>query len=88
MIESSSTNIMEELSRQVERVTIIRERYRAVEAEHLENRAGNRRITLKVNCSPVIAMITGALEVAHRAAANGDALMIARIIQELKRFEE
>lgn len=80
MTGAASTNLMEELSRQVERVTIIREHYRVVDIATMNMKRA-------VNPWPAIDLMTAALEAAHQAAGGGDILEIARVIRDLKGFE-
>ena len=76
MGDQTSANIMEELSRQVERVATIRERYR-----YLEDLP-------RVVLSPATYLMSAAIEAAHKAAGSGDILQIARAIEDLRGFEE
>lgn len=73
---AEAINLMEALSRQIERVATIRERYRCLS----DMRGANFR--------PAIYLMDVALETAHTAAASGDALTIARSLQCLGQFED
>jgi hypothetical protein len=66
---------MDALTRQIERIAAIRERYRLL--------MGDRRVL----AAPAILLMTDALETAHRAAASGNIPDIARSLQDLEGFE-
>lgn len=72
---STGINLMDALTRNIERVAAIRERYRI--------RIGEAR----VNVAPAIHLMTDALETAHRAAASGSIPDIARSLRDLEGFE-
>ena len=74
--DQTSTNVMEELSRQVERVATIRERYRCLED------------IPRVVLSPATYLMSAAIEAGHKAAGSGDILQIVRAIEDLRGFEE
>ena len=67
-------NVAEKLSREIARVTELREQYKSV--------AG----LPGVNCAPVLAMISAALDRAHRAAGVDDALGQIAAVKELEGF--
>jgi hypothetical protein len=68
-------NLMDALTRNIERVAAIRERYRIHIGE------------ARVNVAPAIHLMTEALETAHRAAASGNIPDIARSLRDLEGFE-
>lgn len=68
-------SLPEQLSREVERVTSIRERYM-----HLTDTPG-------VIVSPVVYLINAALEAAHKSAGYGDLGDMVAALRELKGFE-
>jgi hypothetical protein len=74
---AETINAMERLTREIERVAVLREQYRAL---------GNKGLA-QLNVGPAIHLMTAALEAAHRAAASGDALEIIRVLQDLQGFE-
>jgi hypothetical protein len=73
---AETINAMERLTREIERVVVLRERYRAIS------------LAVRANFGPAIQLMTAALEAAHQAAGSGDVLTIIRILQELQGFEE
>lgn len=75
---AETMNAMERLTREIERVAVLRERYRAMSLEAFSVRA---------NFGPAIQLMTAALEAAHQAAASGDAVTIIRVLQDLQGFE-
>lgn len=75
MTHSTGINLMYALTRQIERVAAIRERYRIHIGE-----AG-------INVAPAMYFMTDALEAAHRAAASGSIPDIARSLRDLEGFE-
>jgi hypothetical protein len=76
---AETINAMERLTREIERVAVLRERYRAISLEAFSVRA---------NFGPAIQLMTAALEAAHQAAGSGDVLAIIRILRDLQAFEE
>ena len=73
---AQSVNILEALSRQVERVATLRERYSCLGGMP------------SVNIQPLCFMIDAALETAHRAAGSGDIPSIACSLQDLAGFDD
>lgn len=69
-------NMAEALSREVQRVTELCERYRSIEKHQ------------GLNVGPAIAMMDIALEGAHIAAGSNDALQVIQAYTYLKGFEK
>lgn len=73
--------IMGSLTREIERVAVIRERYRVAGDANLHGGA------VKVNTAPAVEFMRLALDLAH-AAESGDALTIMRAVKHLREFQE
>jgi hypothetical protein len=82
---AEAINAMERLTREIERVAIVRERYRTIgKIDFASVTPLNFNV---VNAAPAIHLMTAALEDAHRAASSGDALTIIRVLRDLQGFE-
>jgi hypothetical protein len=64
-------NIAENLSREIERVTLVRSAYRLVPG---------------TNTRPAIALMDAAIEAGHNAAGSGDAQTVIEAVRALQEF--
>lgn len=75
-------NLVEALTREIERVTELREQYREVQRMSDLGEFGNKAIT-----GPAVAGMTQALDAAHQAMAeHGDIEKTARALKRLQEF--
>lgn len=78
-------NVAEGLSREVERVVILREKYRHASAlQHAM--VGEMPEPWPDAFAPTVAVMTEAIEAAHAAAGSGEALDVVRSFETLKGF--
>jgi hypothetical protein len=71
-------NAVEKLTYEIERVTILRERYRSIERTPLQGTS--------VNVKPVIAMMTTSIKAAITALVSDDAAAVITAMQDLQGF--
>lgn len=75
------SNIAEQLSREVERVTMLRERYRTLE-DCRDIATGPRAFW------PAIELMNAAIEASHQALGSDDGVEVLKMLVTMKEFAE
>lgn len=75
------SNIAEQLSQEVERVTILRERYRAMD-DCWDAAKGPHALR------PAIVLMTAAIDASHQALGSNNAVEVLKMLVTMKEFAE